>query len=264
MMEHKLGNRLLAALPPADFDLLAPHLRKVKLVRDTVLVRSGDSIEQIYFPRTGAISFMQDMPNGQTVATAVVGNDGAMGILSALGPSRSPITALVLVAGTALQISPAHFFSAFRHSRALKHAVQIHTIAVLAQFQHVAACNALHSVEARLARWLLHIHDRTHSDTLPLTQEVLSELIGVRRPTVTQVVSKLRKSGAIRSNQRGSIEIDRPRLEAAACECYEVMRRRIDRIISSEGMKPPVPTPPAHRIPRTPDSLLSKVDKTGR
>lgn len=256
MMEHKLGNRLLAGLPPADFDLLAPHLRKVKLIRDTVLVRSGDSIEQIYFPRTGAISFMQDMPNGQTVATAVVGNDGAMGILSALGPSPSPITAVVLVGGTALKISPAHFFSAFRHSRALRQAVQMHTIAVLAQFQHVAACNALHSVETRLARWLLHIHDRTHSDILPLTQEVLSELIGVRRPTVTQVVSKLRKSGAIRSNQRGLIEIDRPRLEAAACECYEVMRRRIDRIISSEGMKPPVPTPPAHKIPRTPERLV--------
>jgi CRP-like cAMP-binding protein len=256
MMEHKLRNYLLASLPQADCALLAPHLRKVKLERDKVLVRSGDRVEQIYFPRSGAISFMQDMPNGQTVATAVVGNDGAMGILSALGPSRSPITALVLVDGTALQISTTHFFSVFRRSSALRHAVQIHTIAVVAQFQHVAACNALHSVEARLARWLLHIHDRTHSDTLPLTQEVLSELIGVRRPTVTQVVSKLRKSGAIRSNQRGLIEIDRPRLEAAACECYEVMRRRIDLIVSPEGTKPLIPAPPAHKIPRTPERLV--------
>jgi DNA-binding transcriptional ArsR family regulator len=132
----------------------------------------------------------------------------------------------------------------------------MHTVALLAQFQHVAACNALHSVEARLARWLLHIHDRTHNDTLPLTQEVLSELIGVRRPTVTQVVSKLRESGAIRSNQRGLIEIDRPRLEAAACECYDVMRRRIDRIVSPESMKPPILTPPAHKTPRTPERLV--------
>jgi CRP-like cAMP-binding protein len=244
--------------------LLAPHLRKVKLERDTVLVRSGDSIEQIYFPRTGAISFMQDMPNGQTVATAVIGNEGAMGILSALGPSRSPITAIVLVAGTALQISPAQYFRAFSHSSALTHMVQTHTVALLAQFQHVAACNALHSVEARLARWLLHIHDRAHSDTLLLTQEVLSELIGVRRTTVTQVVSKLRNSGAIRSNQRGLIEIDRPRLEAATCECYEAMRRRIDYIVSPEAVKPPISTPPAHKIPRTPDSLLSKVDEKRR
>ena len=189
------------------------------------------------------------------MATALIGNDDAVSILSALGPTRSPITAVVRVAGTALKISPARFFSALSRSRAIREAVQIHTIAVLAQLQHVAACNALHSVETRLARWLLHIHDRVDGDILPLTQEALSELLGVRRTTVTQVVSKLRKSGAIRSNQRGLIENDRPRLEAAACECYEVMRRRIDRIVSPEGMKPPVPTEgksSARRIPYCP------------
>ena len=229
-MEHttRIGNRLLAVLPPADFDLLAPYLRKVSLERDAVLVRSGDQIEQIYFPRSGTIAFMLDMPNGQTVATAVIGNEGAVGILTALGPSRSPMTAVVRVPGTALQISPARFHAALRHSGAIRHAVQIYTRALLAQFQHVAACNALHSVEARMARWLLHIRDRADSDFLPLTQEALSELLGVRRTTVTHVVRKLRMSRAIRSNQRGVIEIDRPRLEAAACECYEVMRRRID------------------------------------
>ena len=99
----------------------------------------------------------------------------------------------------------------------------------MAQFQHVAACNALHSVEARLARWLLHVHDRADGDVLPLTQETLAEFLGVRRTTVTQVISKLRESGAIRSNARSSIEIDRPRLEAAACECYQLMRRRIEQ-----------------------------------
>ena len=112
----------------------------------------------------------------------------------------------------------------------MKGAVQTLTRALLAQFQHVAACNALHSVEARLARWLLQVHDRADGDVLPLTQETLAEFLGVRRTTVTHVVSKLRASGAIRSNRRSSIEIDRPRLEAAACECYQLMRRRIDRI----------------------------------
>jgi CRP-like cAMP-binding protein len=230
VMAHttRIGNRLLAALPPADFDLLAPHLRKASLERDAVLVRSGDRIEQIYFPRSGTISFMLDMPNGQTVATAVIGNEGAVGILPALGPFPSPMTAVVRVAGTSLQISPARFLSALSRSAALRQTVQTHTRAILAQFQHVAACNALHSVEARMARWLLHIHDRVDGDFLPLTQEVLSELLGVRRTTVTHVVRKLRMSRAIRSHQRGVIEIDRPRLEAAACECYEVMRRRID------------------------------------
>src|SRR3981189_3780078 len=108
VMAHttRIGNRLLAALPPADFDLLAPHLRKASLERDAVLVRSGDRIEQIYFPRSGTIAFMLDMPNGQTVATAVIGNEGAVGIFSALGRSRSPMTAGVRVPGTYLQIFP--------------------------------------------------------------------------------------------------------------------------------------------------------------
>jgi CRP-like cAMP-binding protein len=260
----RVGNRLLAALPPADFDLLAPYLRNVSLERDAVLVRSGDRIEQIYFPRSGTIAFIMDMPNGQTVATAVVGNEGAVGILSALGPSRSPMTAVVRVAGTTLQISPARFHAALRHSGAIRHAVQIHTRALLAQFQHVAACNALHSAEARMARWLLHIHDRVDGDSLPLTQEALSELLGVRRTTVTHVVHKLRTSRAIRSNRRGLIEIDRPRLEAVACECYEVIRRRIDRIVSPEEMKPRIHAPPVHETPRARDPLLAKVDEAQR
>ena len=260
----RVGNRLLAALPPADFDLLAPHLRKVPLERDAVLVRSGDPIEQIYFPCSGTIAFMLDMPNGQTVATAVNGNEGAVGLLSALGPSLSPLTAVVRVAGTSLQISPARFHAALNRSSAVRHAVQIYTSALLAQFQHVAACNALHSVEARLARWLLHIHDRVDGDFLSLTQEALSELLGVRRTTVTHVVRKLRTSRAIRSNRRGLIEIDRPRLEAAACECYEVMRRRIDRIVSPEGIKPRIHAPPVHKTPRARDPLLVKVDEAQR
>jgi CRP-like cAMP-binding protein len=246
----RAGNRLLAALPPADIDLLAPHLRKVSLERDAVLVRSGDPIEQIYFPRSGLIAFIMDMPNGQTVATAVVGNEGAVGILSALRPTRSPMTAVVRVAGTALQISPARFHAALSRSSALRNAVQTLTGTLLAQFQHVAACNALHSVEARLARWLLHIHDSVDDDFLPLTQEALSELLGVRRTTVTHVVHKLRTSRAIRSNRRGLIEIDRPRLEAVACECYEVMRRRIERIVAEEDMTPRGHAPPAPKMPR--------------
>jgi DNA-binding transcriptional regulator YhcF (GntR family) len=137
----------------------------------------------------------------------------------------------------------------------------------MAQFQHVAACNALHSVEARLARWLLHVHDRVEGDVLPLTQETLAEFLGVRRTTVTQVISKLREQGAIRSNRRSWIEIDRPRLEVAACECYDLMRRRIGRIVQPEEMKPTGQARSAaqlspldkademHEAPRTPGAI---------
>jgi CRP-like cAMP-binding protein len=252
----KVGNRLLAGLPPADFVLLAPYLRKVSLERDAVLVRSEDPIEQIYFPESGIIAFIMGMPSGETVATAVIGNDGAVGLLTALGPAVSPISAVVRVAGTSLRISPARFHAALNRSGAIRHAVQIYTRSLLTQFQHVAACNALHSVEARMARWLLHIHDRVDGDALPLTQEALSELLGVRRTTVTHVVRKLRSSRAIRSNRRGLIEIDRPRLEAAACECYEVMRRRIDRIVSPEETDSHAA--PAPKTPRDRDPLLAK------
>jgi CRP-like cAMP-binding protein len=251
-MEHstRIENRLLAALPQADLDSLGPHLRKVTLKRDAVLARSGDLIEQIYFPCSGLIAHVMDMPNGQTVATAIVGKEGAVNILSSLGPARSPMTMVVRVAGTGFQISPARFHAALDHSNALKATVNKLTRALMVQLQQVAACNALHSVEARLARWLLQIRDRAESDMLPLTQETLSELLGVRRTTVTHVVSKLRASGAIRSNRRSSIEIDRPQLEAVACDCYEIMRGRIDRIFFTNEMTPRGHSWPSHERSR--------------
>src|SRR5260370_19112360 len=124
---------------------------------------------------------MLDMPNGQTVATCVIGDEGAVGMLPVLGPGPSCVTAVVHVAGIASRISATRFHAAFSQSAAIRHAVQTHTRAMLMQFQHVAACNALHPVEARMARWLLHIHDRIDGNAIPLTQETLSQLIGVRR-----------------------------------------------------------------------------------
>jgi CRP-like cAMP-binding protein len=263
----RVGNRLLATLPPADLDLLVRHFRLVELERDAVLVRSGDPVERIYFPLSGLIAFIMEMPNGQTVATAVVGNEAAVGLLTTVLSSSSPMTAVVRMAGLALQISPTQFHAALGHSRALNGAVQTLNRALMAQFQHVAACNALHSVEARLARWLLQVRDRADGDVLPLTQETLAEFLGVRRTTVTQVISKLRESGAIRSNARSSIEIDRPRLEAAACECYQLMRRRIDRIVLPEEMTPPGHARPAGNSPGQ-VSLFAGTDgihrRTGR
>jgi CRP-like cAMP-binding protein len=249
------GNGLLAALPSADFGLLAPHLQKVSLEQGAVLLRSGDRIHHVYFPCSGAMSCMLDMPNGQTVATAVIGHDGAAGML---GPSPSSVTTVVLVAGIASRISVARFHAAFSQSGAIRHVVQTHTRAMLMQFQHVAACNALHPVEARMARWLLYIHDRIDGNTIPLTQETLSQLLGVRRTTVTLVVRKLRASGAVRSERRGLVEIDRPRLEAATCECYEVMRRRIDEIFPPETIKPRIHAVPAREAPAARDPHLAK------
>ena len=227
-----IGNRLLAALPTADFGLLVPELETVALDQDMVLSRAGDQIEHVFFPDSGAISLMINMANGQTVATAAIGREGALGILSVLGPSPSAITAVVRAAGTASRIPASRFHAAFNRSPAIRHAVQIHIRAMLIQFQLGAACNALHPVEARMARWLLHLRDRIDHDVLPLTQDALSQILGVQRTTVTLLMRNLRASGAIRSDRRGQIEIDRSRLAAAACECHRNLRLEVEEIFS--------------------------------
>ena len=236
MMERpvSVGNRLLAALPSKDLALLAPHIQRVSLEQDAVVARSGDRRDRVYFPHTGAISFMLGLPNGETIATALIGREGALGALSVLGEdsSLSSVTAVVRVAGIASQISVERFQAAYMGSSAIRHIVQVHTRSIFMQFQHVAACNGLHPVEARMARWLLHLHDRTEGNILSLTQETLSQLLGVRRTTVTLEIAKLRALGAIRSDRRGLIEIDRGRLKQASCECYDIMRRQTDEIIA--------------------------------
>jgi CRP-like cAMP-binding protein len=226
-----IHNRLLATLPPADLDLLMPDLEVVALDQDEALSRAGDEIEHVYFPHNCAISLMINMANGKTVATAAIGCEGGVGLLSVLGPSPSAVTAVVHAAGTAARIRAPRFHAAFTRSAAIRHMVQIHVRALLIQLQHTAACNALHPVEARLARWLLHFHDRVDNDVLPLTQEALAEILGVRRTTVTLLMRNLRASGGIKSERRGHIEIDRSRLAAVACECHDTMRHEVEEIL---------------------------------
>ena len=232
-----IGNRLLAALPRVDLDLLAPELETVALNPDAVLTRAGDQIEYVLFPHSGTISLMIDMASGETVATAAVGREGAIGLFSVLGPSPSATTAIVRTAGTAARISAPQFHAAFNRSPAIRHTVQIHTRAMLLLFQLGAACNAVHSVKARMARWLLHLRDHNDHDVLPVTQEALSQMLGVRRTTVTLLMRNLRAPGAIRSDRRGRIEIDRPRLAAVACECHGTMHREVEQIFSRNSVR---------------------------
>lgn len=225
-----MDNRLLAALPPAELEVLKPDLEVIVLHQDEALSRSGDQIEHVYFPHSGAVSLMINMANGKTVATAVIGREGGVGLLSVLGPSPSAITAVVHAPGTASRIPAPRFHAAFTRSAAIRQIVQTHVRALLIQLQHGAACNALHPVEARLARWLLHFRDRIDHDVLPLTQEALSQILGVRRTTVTLLMRNLRASGAIRSDRRGQIEIEPSRLAAAACECHDTMNLEVEEI----------------------------------
>jgi CRP-like cAMP-binding protein len=249
-----IDNRLLAALPSAEFDLLIPDLEVVALHREEALSRAGDEIEHVFFPHSGAVSLMISMANGKSVATAAIGRDGAVGLLSVLGPSPSAITAVVHAAGTASRIPASRFHAAFKRSAAIRQMVQTHVRALLIQLQHCAACNALHPVEARMARWLLHFRDRVDHDVLPLTQEALSEILGVRRTTVTLLMRNLRASGAIRSDRRGQIEIDRSRLAAAACECHDTMRLELEEMFASSGVQPRFTARPVETVGRKGDA----------
>jgi CRP-like cAMP-binding protein len=198
----------------------------VSLGQGQVLCEPGDIVEYVYFPHTAVISFLAVMRHGQTVETATIGRNGLVGGVAGLGRWRAFARMVVQVPGTASRISSTRFRAAFRQSDRLATLVLQCAQAIVVQIQQTAACNALHGVEQRLCRWLLLTQDLANTNVLPLTQDFLSQMLGVRRTTVTQVANKLQTLGMIRT-QRGQIEIvDRTALEQVVCECYEDLRSR--------------------------------------
>ena len=231
-MEQPLAvsrNRLLAVLPPVERALLASDLEDVPLVQGQILQEQGDDIEQIYFPHSGMISLVAVMNNGsKIIETATVGREGAVGAMAGFGPRHAFRRAIVQVAGTAAKIPTARFREAVKGSEALRNVLVRHNEVLLAQVQQAAACNAFHEAEQRLARWLLQTRDRIDTDTIPLTQEFLAQMLGVRRTTVTIIAHALQERGLLRYH-RGQIEIvDRRGLENISCECYETVRKQVD------------------------------------
>ena len=223
-------NLLLTALAQKDLALLIPHLREAPLVQGVILHEQGDRIDQIYFPHDGIISLLAVMQQGDAIETATIGYEGAVGALSGFGPRRSHTRAVVQVPGSAARIAAEHFRKAAEASDGVRGIIVIYNEMLLIQVQQTAACNALHPVEARLSRWLLQARDRLESNNIKLTHEFLSQMLGVRRTTVTVVANMLQQASLIRYH-RGHIEIvDRFGLEARACECYEAIRRQIDQV----------------------------------
>jgi len=223
-------NLVLRSLPPTDIALLAPHLSLVSLEQGRVLIESGDVAECVYFPHTAVVALLTVMQHGHTVETAAIGHTGVVGGVVGLGRWRTFARVEVQLPGAASRISSVRFRAAFKQSNSLATLVlqSVHTIVV--QIQQTAACNALHGVEQRMCRWLLQLQDLADANVLPLTQDFLSQMLGVRRTTVTQVACKLQALGMIRRNQRGQIEIvDREALKQAACECYEGLCSRHDQ-----------------------------------
>src|SRR5262249_631399 len=221
---------------PHDFSLLAPHLRTIPLERGVMLHDVGEEIEHVYFPHSGMVSLVAVMQNGATVETATIGRAGVIGASAGLGVRSTIARALVQWAGTTAWISASQFQAAAAQSQAIRGLIVRYNDVLLAQVQQSVACNALHGLEARLCRWLLQTHDCIDGNVIPLTQEFLGQMLGVRPPTVTIAAQLLQSAGLIRY-RRGHIQIlNRAKLEDISCECYAVTRQNADRVFSRPSL----------------------------
>jgi CRP-like cAMP-binding protein len=218
-----LDNKLLAALPRSQCNLLAPHLSITTLPQSAVVYETGDEVDQIYFPHNGMFSLLAVMRDGKAIETATVGREGVIGAMAGLGLYRSLVRVVVQLPLTASKIAAAQFRKAAAASERIRDLAVHYNEVLLTQARITAACNALHPVEARFCRWLLQSADRAASDTVTLTQELLAEMLGVRRTSVTEVAGKLQNEGVI-AYSRGVIRIvDRGGLERLSCECYRTL-----------------------------------------
>ena len=218
-----LDNKLLASLPRGDFERLLPHLTTVALQQGMVLMESGDEVDQIYFPISGMLSLLAVLRDGKAIETATVGREGVVGAMAGLGLYKSLVRVVVQMPLTCTKIAATHFRTVAAASDPVRHLAIRYNEVLLSQARVTAACNALHSIEARFCRWLLQCADRAASDTIPLTQEFLAEMLGVRRTSVTEVASKVQSAGAI-TYSRGVIKIlDSAALMRMSCECYETL-----------------------------------------
>jgi CRP-like cAMP-binding protein len=224
-------NRLLAALSATDFAELADDLHPVALPKKQVLYEVGEPLDQIYFIEEGLASVLTTMEDGDSSEVGMVGPEGLIGVSALLGGSVSAQQVVVQLPGAAQRIAAATCKAVFESNPRVRRVLLRFVEDLLNLSAQTAACNRLHSVEQRTARWLLMASDRIASNVLPLTQEFLAAMLGVRRSGVSEAAGELQRSGLIR-HQRGEITIiDRAGLQKTACECYGHDRRRVDRLL---------------------------------
>jgi CRP-like cAMP-binding protein len=224
-------NRLLAALPAPQLQRLLPALEPIELTWKQPFYEADAPIRFVHFPLTGVASLVTTMEDGVVVEVATVGNEGLVGLPVFLGTDVSPLTAFVQVPGAAVRMPAAALEEEARSGGALSEILRRYTQAFLVQLARSSACNRRHSTEERCARWLLMTHDRVGADEFPLTQEFLSQMLGVRRAAVSVAAGLLQKAGLI-SYRWGRITVlDRGGLENTACECYRIIRNEYDRLL---------------------------------
>lgn len=225
-----ISNRLLLALGPEDLDRLRPHLEPVTLVQKDILSEPNASIQHVHFVQEGMVSVVQVLRNGADAEVGVIGSEGFVGMSVLLGADTSPLEAMVQLPGAALRMPASAFREEAGRSPALSEMLLRYVHAYHVQVSICGGCNLLHNLPERLARWLLMARDRAVSDRLRLTHEFLSMMLGVRRPGITVALGTLRAAKLI-NNGHGHITImDRPGLEAACCECYDIVRNEFKRL----------------------------------
>lgn len=228
------SNHLLQSLPAAEFELLRPGLATVELTKETVLFAAGAPIGEIYLPHSGVVSLIVGFAEGETVEVAKIGRDSIVGGTAGLHDGPSLVDAVVIVPGIASVLTTDRLHAAMEASSALRRLLVRHQQALSVQAQQAATCHASHTVESRLARWLLHACELSGGEPLPLTQECLAQLLGVRRNAISIVAHAFQEAGLIRYS-RGNIEIiDLDGLRKAACECYATVKSQCDRLLKTE------------------------------
>ncbi len=230
-------NGFLSALSADDFELIRPHLRIVDLAPELVLVEAGETFERAYLPHGGVISLVVRLARGDHVQVAMIGRDSIFGSFATLGDATALNSAVVLVPGVASMLGIDHLRAAAEQSATLRAALLRHGLAVYAQIQQTAGCNASHNVESRLARCLLQTYDLSGSDRLLLTQQSMAQMIGARRNSVSLVAHMLQQADLIHYS-RGHIEIADPDgLSNTACECYAALKNQYDRLLHPRRMR---------------------------
>ncbi|NPW33210.1 Crp/Fnr family transcriptional regulator [Pseudomonas aeruginosa] len=226
-----LQNHLLAALTQEIQERLIPHLERVTLPLGKVLYESGDALRHVYFPTDAIVSLLYVMEDGASAEISVVGNEGLIGVAVFMGGESTPSRAIVQSAGHAYRLPGQKLKDEFnRHGEMLQLMLR-YTQALITQMAQTAVCNRHHSIDQQLCRWLLLSLDRLPSNQLSMTQELIANMLGVRREGVTEAAGKLQKLGVIKYSRGHITVLDRPQLEVLCCECYAVVKRETDRLL---------------------------------
>lgn len=224
-------NQLLAVLPDAELQRWLPHFEWVKMPLGQVLYEPGTALRHVYFPTTAIVSLLYVMENGASAEIAVVGNEGIVGISLFMGGESTPSRAVVQSAGEGIRLNAQMMMDEFNRAGPVLHLLLRYTQALITQMAQTAVCNRHHSLDQQLCRWLLLSLDRLQGDELVMTQELIANMLGVRREGVTEAALKLQKSGLIRYARGRIAVLDRPGLEQRTCECYAVVKTEYDRLL---------------------------------